>query len=130
MDTESRSRRVHAVRSWPSARLAAWDTALGVVLSSATVILSGLDVVSIQQTIAMALAATLTTLGGLIAWIVPDAWIAWRRGFRRGCEAGVVSRSYVMSADLAANAVWEVRLARVMSCPRAQDCCVCRCAFS
>ena len=83
MDAESRSQPVQAVRSWPTARLAVWDTVLGVILSSATVTLSALSVISVQQSIAMALAATLTTLGGLIAWTVPDAWVAWRRFLQR-----------------------------------------------
>jgi uncharacterized membrane protein len=126
MNTPLRSRPVHVPRSWPRTRLAIWDMALGIVLSTATVILSALSVISILQAIAMALAATLTTLGGLIAWIVPDAWIAWRRGFRRGCEAAVISRSYLTSAELTANAPWDVRLARAMSCPMAQDCCGCQ----
>jgi hypothetical protein len=121
METQSRSRPVHVVRS-PRTRLAVWDMALGVVLSSATVILSALSVISILQAIAMALAATLTTLGGLIAWIVPDAWIAWRRGFRQGCEAAVISDSQRMPADLSASGLWDVRLARVVSCPRAPEC--------
>jgi hypothetical protein len=122
METRSRSRPVHAARPSLRPRLAARATALGIVLSSATVILSALNLISIQQTIAMALAAALTTLGGLIVWIVPDAWVAWRRGFRRGCEAAATSHSYRPSADLTANALWDVRLASVMSCPRAQDC--------
>jgi len=92
MDIQVRSRQARTVRPWPRAKLAAWDAALGIVLSSATVILSAVNVLSVQQTIAMALVATLTTLGGLIAWIVPDAWIAWRRGFRQGCAVASHSR--------------------------------------
>jgi hypothetical protein len=126
MDTQSRSRPVHVVRSWPRRRLAACGTALGLVVSSVTVVLSALNVISILQAIAMALAATLTTLGGLIAWIVPDAWVAWRRGFRSGCEAALVSHAHRKSADPTANVVWDVRLTKVASCPRAPDCCVWR----
>jgi hypothetical protein len=103
LDTQLRSRPVQAARSWPRARLAAWGTALGIVLSSATIISSAINVISIQQAIGMALASTLTTLGSLIAWIVPDAWIAWRRGFRRGCEAAAaISHTCRLSADLTA----------------------------
>lgn len=130
MYVRSRSRSVHTVRSWRSAKLAEWGIGLGIALSSVTIILSALNALSIQQTIATALAATLTTLSGLIAWMVPrDAWIAWRRGFRRGCQAAVIANSYRMSGDLTTSAVWDVRLARLMSCPRTHDCCVCRCSL-
>jgi hypothetical protein len=131
MDVQSRSRPAYATQPWRSARLAIWVTALGLVLSSATIILSALDLTSIQQTIAIALAATLTTLGGLTAWMLPgDVWIAWRRGFRQGCQAAVIAQAYRMSGDLNASALWDDRLARLMGCPRAEDCCVCRCTLS
>ena len=116
LDAQRRSRHLRAVRSWPRARLAVWAVAVGIVLSSATVISSALNVLSIQQTIAMALASTLTTLGGLIAWIVPDAWIAWRRGFRRGCETA--SYSYRMP---------RATVARRRRGRDLRDCCVGRC---
>jgi hypothetical protein len=59
----------------------------GAVLDVATVIVCALDAVSVQQAIAMALPAGLITAGGFIAWLVPDPWSAWRRGFQHGCAA-------------------------------------------
>ena len=47
--------------------------------------------ISAQQAIALALLAVMTTLGGWIGLIVPDAWIAWRRGFQQGCQAAISS---------------------------------------
>jgi hypothetical protein len=35
----------------------------------------------------LAMLAMVTTIGGLIGMLVPDAWTAWRRGFQQGCEA-------------------------------------------
>jgi hypothetical protein len=39
--------------------------------------------------IALALAATVTTLGGWIGLLIPDALVAWRRGFKQGCEVAL-----------------------------------------
>jgi hypothetical protein len=61
----------------------------GTVLDVATVIVSGLNAVSAQQAIAMALPAGLITAGGVIAVLLPDPWAAWRRGFQHGCEAAI-----------------------------------------
>jgi hypothetical protein len=41
--------------------------------------------VTTLQAIALALAATVTTLGGWIGLLIPDALAAWRRGFKQGC---------------------------------------------
>ena len=72
------------IRSNPRTRLAPWSAVVGGVLSLVTVIVSALDAVSAQQAIAMALPAGLMTVFGLIAMAVPDAWVAWRRGFQHG----------------------------------------------
>jgi uncharacterized membrane protein len=85
------------------ARLAVWNTAVGIALSSVTVALSALNAISTQQAIAMALPAVLITVSGLAGCIVPDAWIAWRRGFRHGCEAALTSQAYVLRPDDAGN---------------------------
>ena len=74
-------------RSSPRERLAAWCTVVGITTVVITVILSAINAVSAQQAIAMALPAGVTALGGWLGLIIPDAWTAWRRGFRQGCEA-------------------------------------------
>lgn len=70
-------------------RLAAWCTVVGITTVVITVILSATNAVSAQQAIAMALPAGVTELSGLLGLIIPDAWTAWRRGFRHGCEAAM-----------------------------------------
>jgi hypothetical protein len=59
----------------------------GLVLDAVTVVVCLLNVISVQQAIAMALPAALTTAGGVIGSLVPDPWTAWRRGFQQGCAA-------------------------------------------
>jgi hypothetical protein len=59
----------------------------GITTVVITVILSAINAVSAQQAVAMALPAGLTALAGLLGMMIPDAWTAWRRGFREGCEA-------------------------------------------
>lgn len=80
-------------------RLAAWCTAVGITAVVITVIVSATNAVSAQQAIAMALSAGGTTLGGLLGLIVPDAWTAWRRGFRQGCEAAMRCQSDSLATD-------------------------------
>lgn len=125
MGSESRRRPLRIVRSGPRVRLSAWITTTGIGLSLIAVALSALNAVSTQQAIALALSAGLTTIGGMIGLIVPDAWIAWRRGFRCGCEAAWTSQSYRLSADVTTNALREVRLTRLASYPRTPHCSVC-----
>ena len=45
--------------------------------------------VTTLQAIALALAATVTTLGGWIGLLIPDALAAWRRGFKQGCKVAL-----------------------------------------
>lgn len=113
-----------AVRAWRRARLAAWNTAVGIVLSSVTVALSALNAISTQQAIAMALPAVLVTVGGMVGRVVPDAWIAWRRGFRHGCEAARTSqrRAYLLRTDDAGNRLSEIRLAKLTTYPAPRYC--------
>jgi uncharacterized membrane protein len=87
------------IGSNPRTRLAAWCAALGGVLSLVTVIVSALDAISAQQAIAMALPAGMTTVFGLIAMTVPDAWVAWRRGFRHGYETAARSEPLSLAVD-------------------------------
>lgn len=116
-----------AVGAWRRARFAVWTTALGIALSSVTVALSALNAISAQQAIAMALPAVLITVSGIAGRIVPDAWIAWRRGFRHGCEAALTSQrqAYLLRADDAGNRLGEIRLAKLTSYPAPRYCAAC-----
>ena len=116
--------------AWRRARLAAWTTSVGIALSSAAVILSALNAISAQQAIAMAVPAVLITVGGLGGRMVPDAWIAWRRGFRHGCEAALTSQACLVRADDARNNSGEIVLAKVASYPAARPCAVCGRGYS
>jgi hypothetical protein len=49
--------------------------------------------VSTLQAIALALASTVTTLGGWIGLLIPDALVAWRRGFKQGCKVALECQS-------------------------------------
>ena len=113
------------------ARLAAWTIAVGVLLSSAAVAVSALNAVSTQQAIAMALPAVLITVGGIVGRIVPDAWTAWRRGFRCGCEAAALtSQAEFMRPFDAGRQLREVRLSKVVTYPGPRYCTVCGRGFS
>jgi hypothetical protein len=131
MDGESHAQRLRpAVSAWRRAQVAAWTTAVGIALSSVTVVLSALNTVSTQQAIAMAVPAVLITVGGLAGRIVPDAWIAWRRGFRHGCEAALTSQACPIRADDAGSKLGEIRLAKVVTYPAAGYCAGCGRGFS
>jgi uncharacterized membrane protein len=98
------------IRSSPRRRLAPWCAAAGGVLSLITVIVSALDAVSAQQAIAMALPAGMTTVGGLIGMMVPDAWVAWRRGFQHGYETAAGSEPLSLAVDHTVKGFREVHL--------------------
>ena len=98
------------IRSNPRTRLAPWCAALGAALSLITVIVSALDVVSAQQAIAMALPAGMTTVVGLIAMTVPDAWVAWRRGFQHGYETAAKSEPLSLAVEHNSKGFREVHL--------------------
>jgi hypothetical protein len=130
MDGESRWQQMApTVDTWCRARFAAWTTAAGMALSSLTVALSALSAISTQQAIAMALPAALITVGGIASWIVPDAWIAWRRGFRHGCKAARNSQAYVLLSENASNEPHAIQDAKetVISAP--PYCAVCGRAY-
>ncbi len=78
-----------------------------------TVIVSAMNAVTAQQSIAMAVPAVVLTVGGFTRMVIGDAWTAWRRGFRNGCEAGLEFRrgDGDFAADLTARSRREVRLA-------------------
>ena len=95
LDTMNASARFYtlyrAVRSCTpiaAARLAGVGGILGLV----TIVLSALNAVSPQQAIALALPATIITVGGLIRSVIPDSWTAWRRGFQQGCQVALMSQ--------------------------------------
>jgi uncharacterized membrane protein len=98
------------VRSKPRTRLAPWCAAVGAVLSLITVIVSALDAISAQQAIAMALPSGMTTVFGLIAMMLPDAWVAWRRGFRHGYETAAKSEPISLAVERSAKGFREVHL--------------------
>jgi hypothetical protein len=127
MDGESHWRRLRpAAGARPRARLAAWNIAVGIALILATAAVSALNAISTQQAIAMALPAVLIALGGIVGWVVPDAWIAWRRGFRRGCEtAGLASQPYLPRAGSAGNQLRAGRLAKLTTYPGPRRCALC-----
>ena len=118
-----------AAGAWHRARLAAWNTAVGISLSAATVGLLALDAISTQQAIAIAVPAVLITVGGVAGLIVVDAWTAWRRGFRHGCKAARNSQAYVLLSANAGNEPHAIQDAKetVISAP--PYCAVCGRAY-
>lgn len=62
---------------------------LGGLLTLVTMGLCISNIVTTLQAIALALAATVTTLGGWIGMLIPDALVAWRRGFKQGCKVAL-----------------------------------------
>ena len=66
-------------------RPAAVFLSTGGLLTLATMGLCISNKVTTLEAIALALASTVTTLGGWIGLLIPDALVAWRRGFKQGC---------------------------------------------
>jgi hypothetical protein len=89
MDGESPWRRQGARPRWPHIRPSAVCAVAGGFLTLVTMALCISNAVSTQQAIALAFPAALITLGGWISIIVPDALIAWRRGFQQGWNAAM-----------------------------------------
>jgi uncharacterized membrane protein len=98
------------IRSNPRTRPARWCTVFGAALSLITVIVSALDAVSAQEAIAMALPAGMITVCGLIAMTVPDAWVAWRRGFQHGYETAAKSEPLSLAVEHNSKGFREVHL--------------------
>jgi hypothetical protein len=79
--------RRHAERRMrPRVRTGVISTSAGILLTLITTALCVANAISTLQAIALALPATVATLGGWISVTVPDAWMAWRRGFQQGCK--------------------------------------------
>ena len=130
MDGESRGQQLpQTVGARRLAGFATWITAVGTALSLVTVALSALNTISTQQAIAMALPAVLITLGAIASWIVPDAWIAWRRGFRHGCEAALNSQAYVLLSANVGNELHAIQDAREAAISAPPYCAVCGRAY-
>jgi hypothetical protein len=108
MAWESPGRFLKAVHAVTRSRLAVWATTAGALLGAADVSLSAVNAVSAQQSMAMALPAGVATIGGMVGFMVPDAWAAWRRGFLHGCEAGQLVHEH--AADIGTKAIREVLL--------------------
>ncbi len=91
MNASSRWQWTYRVRRWRVVQAAArWAFSGGLLLGLITIILGAFNQVSAQQVIALALPATVITIGGLINRLIPDAWTAWRRGFKQGCRIAVI----------------------------------------
>jgi choline-glycine betaine transporter len=107
MNASSWRQMIHRVDRWraPRAAAAGW-ACLGGILGLITIILSALSAVSPQQAIALALPATIITIGGLVRSVVPDSYTAWRRGFKQGCHVAVTrQRDALYSGSLYSGAV-------------------------
>ena len=130
MDSESRWPQLPpVVDTRRRASFAVWITAAGTALSSVTVGLAALNTISTQQAIDVALPAVLITVGGMASWIVPDAWIAWRRGFRHGCEAGLNSRAYALLTENVSNEPHVIQDAKGTAISAIPYCVVCGRAY-
>lgn len=97
MRSSSQWRRTLQAAAWRAAKSAATYTAVGGILALATVVLSAFNLISAQQSIALALPALVITIRGLLGLIIGDTWTAWRRGFRQGCLAA--TRYYVSDSE-------------------------------
>jgi hypothetical protein len=105
MDGGSLWRRRADGRHWPRIRPAAIFASAGTLLTLLTIVLGSSDEISATQAIALALVALVTTLGGVIRMIVPDTWIAWRRGFQRGCEVATSEEASPLASKTAADTI-------------------------
>ena len=85
-----RWQRIHRAGNLRAMRAATRWACCGSILGVITIILSALNKVSPQQAIALALPTIVITIGGLVGNLVPDAWTAWRRGFKQGCRVGLI----------------------------------------
>jgi hypothetical protein len=83
---------------WPHIRSAAGFMAVGAFLTVLTMALCFSNAVSTKDAIALALPAAVITLRGWIGIIVPDAFIAWRKGFQEGCKAAQMADPSAMPA--------------------------------
>jgi hypothetical protein len=102
MNAESPPKWARRAVAWLHTRPEILGTYAGAALGLSTVMLSAINAISAQQAIAMALPATVTTVGGLIYMLVRDSRTAWQRGFQQGCQAGIPCRLRGLDADAAA----------------------------
>lgn len=76
----------------PRVRTGVISTGAGLLLTVLTTALCIANAISTLQAIALAVPAIVGTLGGWISVTVPDAWMAWRRGFQQGCKVAMSSQ--------------------------------------
>src|ERR1022692_2838666 len=105
MDGGSRWRRRAEGRRWRRIRPATMFAAAGTLLTLLTMVLGISNAISTQQAIALALLAAVSALGGVTRMIVPDTWIAWRRGFRLGCEVAMSCEASPLAAKAAPDTI-------------------------
>ena len=90
MNASTRWQWMYRLARWRTLRPAALLACCGAILGLVTIIVSASKVVDARTAIALALPAIVMTIGGLIGSLVPDAWTAWRRGFKQGCRVGLM----------------------------------------
>jgi hypothetical protein len=72
---------------WRAAKSARIYMVIGGMLGLVTIVLSALNAISAQQSIALSLPAVVLTVRGVMGHLISDSWTAWRRGFQQGCLA-------------------------------------------
>jgi hypothetical protein len=75
-------------------RLAQAIAVAGAFLTAVTVVICTFNAIKATQAIALAIPATLMTVGGATGVIVPDVYAAWRRGFRLGCKVAMSCQAH------------------------------------
>jgi hypothetical protein len=91
-------------RSWAHKRAATACTTVGLVTSLITVIVCAMNVIHGSLSFALAVPACLTSVGGLLGLIIPDAWTAWRRGFQQGWQTAMQAQPDGLGSDIPAKA--------------------------
>ena len=91
MNACSRWRWIYRVGLPRAVRSPAVWACCGGILGLATIVLGVCEIVDTRRLIALAVPATVLSIGGLINVLIPDALTAWRRGFAEGCRAGAMA---------------------------------------
>src|SRR5258707_6821250 len=89
MNASSWWQTIYRADRWRTPTAATRWAGVGGILGLIAIILSALSMVSATQAIAVALPATIITIGGLTRSVVPDSYTAWRRGFKQGCQVAL-----------------------------------------
>ena len=88
MNTSLRWKLIVRVRRLRAVQPAAVCTCFGGILVLITSILGAFTHLDVHRLIALAVLAIVITISGLISMLIPNAGVAWRRGFEQGCRAG------------------------------------------